>query len=223
MKYLLSIFVLFLSLSLMSEGLTVYKIKGEKPGKTLMIIGGIHGNETSGYLAARQYANVKLKRGNLIVVPDANAPAIKENKRFINVDMNRIFDEENGTTYEYKTVEQIKKLISESDMVVNLHETSTKGSIVMIDDKKLEKIANKVIKTVNRSTKKIRLVLYNYRTASNNTGYKEQRRSLTYYAYYKKKIPAFAVDLSREISDLGDRVEVQTLAVDAFMDELGIE
>jgi len=223
-KVIVAILFLFVSFPLLSdEGLAIYKVKGKTPGLTLMIIGGIHGDEESGCIAAKKYTDIKLERGNLIVIPEANAPAVREKKRFVNVDMNRIFDRDNGTAYEYKTVDEIKKLISGSDAVINLHESTKKGSVVMIDDKKLKKTADKVIKTVNSSTNKIKLVLYNYRTASKNAEHKEQRKSLTYYALYKKGIPAFAVDLSKSEASLDDRVAVQSLAIDAFMEEFGIK
>ena len=52
--------------------LNIYRIYGSEPGKTLMLIGGIQGNEPGGFLSADSYADMKLKKGNLIVVPRAN-------------------------------------------------------------------------------------------------------------------------------------------------------
>ena len=52
--------------------LNVYKIYGAEKGKTMMIIGGIQGDEPGGYIAADLYADMALKKGNLIVVPRAN-------------------------------------------------------------------------------------------------------------------------------------------------------
>ena len=49
--------------------LNVYKIYGKKPGKTLMLIGGIQGNEPGGFLSADLYADMSLLKGTLIVVP----------------------------------------------------------------------------------------------------------------------------------------------------------
>ena len=42
--------------------LHVYKVNGTEPGKTLMIIGGIQGDEVAGFLAADRYADFSLKR-----------------------------------------------------------------------------------------------------------------------------------------------------------------
>jgi len=52
--------------------LTVYFITGKEPGNTMMIIGGIQGDEPGGYIAADLYADMLLEKGNLIVVPRAN-------------------------------------------------------------------------------------------------------------------------------------------------------
>ena len=71
--------------------LNIYKIFGKNPGKTLMLIGGIQGNEPGGFLSADLYADMSLEKGNLIVVPRANFNSIILNKRGPNGDMNRKF------------------------------------------------------------------------------------------------------------------------------------
>ena len=71
--------------------LNVYKINGVEKGKTLLIIGGLQGNEPGGYLAADLYVDMSLKKGNLIVVPRANFYSIISNQRGVNGDMNRQF------------------------------------------------------------------------------------------------------------------------------------
>jgi predicted deacylase len=50
----------------------VYRINGRNPGPTMMIMGGIQGNEPGGFLSATLYTDLALKTGNLIVVPRAN-------------------------------------------------------------------------------------------------------------------------------------------------------
>lgn len=109
--------------------LHVYRIIGNTPGKTLLIIGGIQGDEPGGFLAADFYADFSLRSGNLIVVPRANFPSILKNERQINQDMNRKFlDDQAGvasrSTYETRVVGVLKKLICESDCFLNLHEGS---------------------------------------------------------------------------------------------------
>jgi predicted deacylase len=103
--------------------LSIYKIYGKKPGPTLMLIGGIQGNEPGGFLSADLYADMSLEKGNLIVVPRANFYSIIMNERGPNGDMNRKFaHEENEYSMEDKIVTILKKLIGESDYLLNLHD-----------------------------------------------------------------------------------------------------
>ena len=77
--------------------LNIYRIYGKKPGKTLMLIGGIQGNEPGGFLSADLYADMRLEKGNLIVVPRANFYSIILNRRGPHGDMNRKFTHEDNT------------------------------------------------------------------------------------------------------------------------------
>ncbi|MDG2291322.1 MAG: hypothetical protein P8L37_01590, partial [Phycisphaerales bacterium] len=49
-----------------------YSHDSEQDGPTVLIIGGMHGNEPSGHRAARQIATWSVKSGTLIVLPAAN-------------------------------------------------------------------------------------------------------------------------------------------------------
>ena len=84
-----------------------------------MLIGGIQGNEPGGFLSADLYADMRLEKGNLIVVPRANFYSIITNQRGPNGDLNRKFNvEDNSSTMEDQIVSILKKLISESDYLV---------------------------------------------------------------------------------------------------------
>jgi phosphoribosylformylglycinamidine (FGAM) synthase-like amidotransferase family enzyme len=52
-----------------------------QPGPTVMIVGGMHGNEPAGAYAAEQIRHWPIVRGKLIVVPRANVQALAANKR----------------------------------------------------------------------------------------------------------------------------------------------
>ena len=49
--------------------LEVIRIKGKIKGPTLLIFGGIHGDEEGGFSSAEVLSQIKLIRGNLIIVP----------------------------------------------------------------------------------------------------------------------------------------------------------
>jgi predicted deacylase len=107
--------------------LHIYRIFGKEPGKTIMLIGGIQGDEPGGYLTADLYADISLKRGNLIVVPRANFYSILLNQRDgMTGDMNRKFSEAENydKNMEQEIVTILKKLIGEADCLLNLHEGS---------------------------------------------------------------------------------------------------
>lgn len=107
--------------------LHVYRVLGKEPGNTMMLIGGIQGDEPGGYLTADLYADITLLKGNLIVVPRANFYSILLNQRNgLTGDMNRKFDGggEPVNNMEEEIVAILKHLIAESDCLLNLHEGS---------------------------------------------------------------------------------------------------
>ena len=104
--------------------LHVYRQYGHEPGKTLLLIGGIQGDEPGGFLSADLYADMALAKGNLIVVPRANFYSIVLNQRQVNEDMNRKFGPATKSNYEAKIVDILKQLTSESDCLLNLHDWS---------------------------------------------------------------------------------------------------
>ncbi len=228
--------------------LHVYRIKGTQLGKTLLIIGGIQGDEPGGFLAADYYADFLLEKGNLIVVPRANFPSILKMERKINQDMNRKFLDDDISNYETKVVNVLKKLICESDCFLNLHEGSgfysrdwngpeknpgQFGQSIIIDNSvlnglntveiSLEKMAGQVVEKINRyiENKDLYFNVNNHRTNHPDSIHKEQLRSATYYAYNVCKIPAFGIE-SAKVLPLEQKVRQHIHAINGFMEILGI-
>ncbi|MDC0284252.1 BPL-N domain-containing protein [Mariniblastus sp.] len=52
------------------------------PGPTVLIVGGIHGNEPAGFRAADQIRHWPIKRGKLIVIPQVNRLGVEANIRW---------------------------------------------------------------------------------------------------------------------------------------------
>ncbi len=52
-----------------------------REGPTVLVVGGIHGNEPAGAVAADQIRHWPIVRGRLVVVPRANVPALEARKR----------------------------------------------------------------------------------------------------------------------------------------------
>lgn len=55
----------------------VYVIDAGEPGPTAVVVGGIHGNEEAGYLAADDVATWSIDKGKLVVIPRSNPVAIE--------------------------------------------------------------------------------------------------------------------------------------------------
>jgi glutamine amidotransferase-like uncharacterized protein/predicted deacylase len=53
----------------------------DQPGPTIVITGGVHGNEPAGAYAAEQIRHWKITRGKVIVIPRSNVQALNINKR----------------------------------------------------------------------------------------------------------------------------------------------
>ena len=230
--------------------LHVFKITGEKPGNTLMIIGGIQGNEPGGYLSADLYADLSLIQGQLIVVPRANFLSILKGTRGVNHDMNRRFAGPRQRLYEDEVVSVLKRLMAESTVLLNLHDGSgfynptylnehrnpkRYGQSIIADTDRffspklgqevsLKDICERVLTRINPLVKnpQHRFRFNNHRTSSPNTIHAEQRKSATYYAITKLGIPAFGVETSKDIERDDLKVRYQTMIINEFMHEFGI-
>lgn len=71
----------------------MYIIRSGKPGPVVLIVGGVHGNEKAGYVAAGKMADTEIKKGTLLVLPRANNRAINNGTRYYkgHGDLNRDF------------------------------------------------------------------------------------------------------------------------------------
>jgi hypothetical protein len=225
--------------------LNIYKIYGKQPGKTLMLIGGIQGNEPGGFLSADLYADMSLEKGNLIVVPRANFYSIILNKRGPHGDMNRKFThEDTSSSVEDKIVTILKKLISESDYLLNLHDGTGYyypeyinkwrnpmrfGQSIIADGEeyrvpgtnrviKLGELARRVITEVNPHIKNDlhKFHFMNTKTGDKDSPHGEQRNSATYYALTKHNIPAFGVETSKFLPSMDLKVRYHNLVINEF-------
>lgn len=224
--------------------LNVYRIRGKQPGATIMLIGGIQGDEPGGFLSVDHYADISLEQGNLIVVPRANFRSIIANRRGIYADMNRQFASSKSGTYESEVAAILKGLIAESDCLLNLHDGSgfyadtwvsnernplRYGQSIISDadiytDPKtgdrmlLGDMARRVCETINRriADPDHHFHFNNHRTSQKDSTHKEQRKSATYYALTVCGIPAFGIETSKSLP-LTAKVYQHNLAVNAFM------
>ena len=201
-----------------------YVHSGESPGPTIVVIGGVHGDETAGYLAARQLVNWKVRRGTLVVVPDANVPAIKANQRFVERNMNALFpgkaDGDGNQRLAYALWQLIKN--SKPDLLLTLHESrgfyredrARYGQTFTFDFPKyadrFERVAGATNSEIDVSREQFSLKIEAFPTCP------------TFCATKYLAIPATSIETARPLP-LKRRVELQLSALRAFFEEWDLE
>ncbi len=211
-----------------------------------MVQGGIQGDEASGFVTSEILTNATVKKGNLLIIPRANPPSIHVRKRQVNVDLNRRFDKDYNQFYEDRLARVIRYLVSKSDALIHLHEGSgfyspthvdarrnpyRYGQSVIIDTNVyknrifLADFVENCLKDINQHVKpaKWQFELFNTKTFSNHSAYLEQRKSLTYHALKDREIPALAIEVSKDISDLDWKVRHQLMATTVILHHFGVD
>lgn len=223
----------------------IYKHQGNEDGPTILIIGGIQGDEPGGFTAATLIAmNYKITKGSVWIVPNLNFKSIIHSSRGLYGDMNRKFHSIKVDDPDYSIVKQIKNLILEKDVdiVLNLHDGSgfytptyiskqrnpyRWGQSVIIDQKVIDsgkfnnlyQISEKVAHLANTNIdEKYRYYVKNTKTKD---GDKEMEKSLTYFAITNGKA-AFGIEASKSFRT-HQRAFYHLKVVESFMDVIGIE
>jgi len=224
---------------------TLHKLDSHRPGRVLLVVGGIQGDEPGGFNAAALLVkHYRIKNGAIWVVPNLNFPSIIKGSRGIYGDLNRKFASVADSDPELQTIEKIKSLILDPhvDLVLNLHDGSgfyrpehiddlhnpdRWGQSVIIDQERIDSkkfgnlgdIARHVVGVVNRS---IGLEEHGYAVKNTETrmGNVEMAKTLTYFAIGHRR-PAFGVEASK--SFLTEERSLHHLQVlEAFLDVMGI-
>lgn len=112
-----------------APGVTVYERDSGSPGPTLLVLGGVHGNEVGGVLAAGRLvdADLGLRAGRLIVVPLAHEAAYDADTRTGPADdgnLARVFPGAADGTPTEVVAALLTGLIAEADALVDLHTSS---------------------------------------------------------------------------------------------------
>lgn len=244
----LLLLVLFSQITLANNRLefSLHKIESGVAGPTVLVVGGIQGDEPGGFHAASLLVtDYKITRGSLWVVPNLNFESIIHRSRGVNGDMNRKFARMKPTDPDYAEVERIKSLIRspEVDFIFNMHDGSgfyrtehvdhlhnpnRWGQSIIIDQEKLNTpkyadigdFARETAAQVNQY-----LLDEEHRYHVNNThtrqGNAEMEKTLTYYAINNGKA-AVGIEASKNLPT-HERVYYHLNALESFMRRLGIE
>ena len=219
----------------------LYKKETNPQQHTLLIIGGIHGDEPGGYFAPAVLEKYyKIKSGNLWIIPNLNVDSIMANNRGIYGDMNRKFNVIDKNDNDLLTINRIKEIILEKrvDLILNLHDgfgfyrdiyedanfnPSAWGQATIIDQDKiddkfgnLDEIANQVNKSVNNEGLYQNFHTFGVKNTQTKQKDEQMQQSLTYFAVTHNK-PAFAIETSKNITELTYKVIYQLKSIEEFM------
>jgi hypothetical protein len=225
---------------------SVHKLGSDLPGNTLLVIGGIQGDEPGGFNAAALLTtHYKIKRGSVWVVPNLNFISIIKRSRGVYGDLNRKFAKLGESDPEFNTISKVKRIILDDhvDLILNLHDGSgfyrptyvdrnhnphRWGQSIIIDQEQLGEvqfgelgaIARQVTAVVNRHLFSEEHA-YHVKNTWTKLGDMEMAKTLTYYAVRNLK-PAFGVEVSKNFPT-HKRAYYHLKVIEAYMDLLGIE
>ncbi len=129
-----------------------YSFDSGKPGKNILILGSIHGDEPCGSLAIEKLREgivswkIQLLEWKITCIPYANLVAYQQQKRQITENLNRIFwSNRSGDIYDI--ARNIEKEILESDFILDLHSFSSWVDPFIFNDYNTEHI-NTIIQNI---------------------------------------------------------------------------
>ncbi|MDQ7045354.1 MAG: M99 family carboxypeptidase catalytic domain-containing protein [Sulfurimonas sp.] len=238
---LISLAFIFL-LSNLDANIQIIKKENKDSNRTLLVIAGIHGNEPGSYFAASLLSShYEINSHNLWIVPNLNKESILANKRAVHGDMNRKFSVIHKNDKDINIIKDIKKIILAKNvsLVLNLHDghgfyrkefqgnifnPNAWGQTCVIDQCKLNENQafgnlNEIASIVkDKLNKKLIQEHHTFDVRNTKTKFDDEQMqlSLTYFAVTNNK-PAFAIESSKNLSSLSQKIYYQLLAIEEFM------
>ncbi|MFO8014543.1 MAG: succinylglutamate desuccinylase/aspartoacylase family protein [Phycisphaerae bacterium] len=208
-----------------------YVIDSGKAGPTVMVVGGVHGNEPAGAAAAEAIRRLAIARGKLLILPRANVPGLEARRRRLPdvdrdaSDLNRNFPRADGAAPRGQPAEAIWALVSRvrPDWLVDLHESA---GFRKADPKR---VGNTVIHAVADDTRRRALAMIE----AVNAGIDDEKKrfillknpakgSLARSAADRLGASAMIVETTRRDQPLALRVRQHRLMVERLLADLGM-
>ncbi len=201
-----------------------YVLEGPVPGPVVLLEAGIHGDETAGvYALYKLLPRLQVQAGKLVIFPRMNVPACNAFRRFLTVDLNRVFaGYPGGEPYEYALAWEIFSMVRQEgvEYVVTLHESRRHyqprtdrnfGQTIVYVVHPMPPYVNAWLAAVNRQVNpgEVFLPHYDYRSGSSTEALIK--------AYHLKG--GFSVETWTGMS-LARRIELQQLVVLKFLDTI---
>jgi len=194
--------------------------QGEGAEPSIMVIGGFHGDEMAGYLAARRLLDWQVTRGMLIVLPEANPQAIRRRERGT---LNRLLPGDPNGDGLQRLAAAIWRAVDfyRPGLLLTLHESvdfhardsSRYGQTLCYDFAALTPLMQRVL---DRANPDLADPLHQF-----HTFVKPFPDCPTYLAHEKLGIPATAIETCRKLP-LEQRIQQQLMVLMAFFDECGL-
>ena len=142
--------------------ITVDCIDSYEPGPTILMVGGTHGNEPAGKDALNRLLreNLKIKRGNLIIIPEANKSGGFLHSRWLlhnwlHPDLNRNYTDQGKEDISKKIIDHVHQ----ADLIVDFHEAwgyrnknkDSMGSTLSYTTDPSKHLANEIITQLNQT------------------------------------------------------------------------
>jgi hypothetical protein len=225
---------------------TLHKLESPIPGNTLLVVGGIQGDEPGGFnAAALLVTHYTIQKGAVWVVPNLNFVSIINRTRGVYGDMNRKFASIEQDDPEFAAINKIKQIILDDriGLIVNLHDGSgfyrpeyidrrhnpnRWGQCVIIDQDQIdaERYGNLGAVAWYIATEANYHLLsdehiYHVKNTHTRLGNKEMEKTLSYFAVRNNK-PAFGLEVSKDFPT-HTRVYYHLRMLESYMDMMGIE
>ena len=147
-----------------------YAVEGDEAGPTVLVTGGVHGNEPAGSAAARQLLHWPIRSGKLIVVPEVNRLGLAAEMRWFPPDrndkklrdLNRLFPAAEDDAPRTELAQEMWNLVLEQDpdYVIDLHEgfdfhvsnpKSVGSSVIFTESPARTTLAESMLSVVNQA------------------------------------------------------------------------
>lgn len=208
----------------------VFVREGADDGPTVLVVGGIHGDEQCGYRAASDIARWRIERGKLVVLPKANRVAIRKNRRAgAHGDLNRQFP--TGEKPKTELASAIWNVVERHDpeMVLDLHRSvgiygyheSSVGQVIWPTNAgKAPENAKRTAERLNERVVPWYMPFHDYRRGGELDG---SRPMLIHKVAGDLERPGYIVETTEFLLDADTRVRWEYAAATELLSQHGME
>ncbi|WP_266076801.1 M99 family carboxypeptidase catalytic domain-containing protein [Haladaptatus caseinilyticus] len=205
-------------------------VKNDGDGPTALLVGGMHGDEKSGYRAATAITKWRVSGGTLVVLPRANQVAIRSNRREgTDGDLNRKFP--TGEKPESELAREIWGVVSrhDPDVVLDLHRSigiygyheSSVGQVIWPTNVgRANEYARLTAEQLNDTVVPWSMPFHEFRRGGEITG---SRPMLVHKVAGDLDRPGYIFETTAFLLDLGTRVRWTKRAAEELLSHHGIE